>query len=223
MRNLTPLSATTAAVAAGTWAASAYLDAKYAIRKDIDGLRRLRRGAKEYAQLVKDDKVCVWYSLEEQCKKSWDKRAIWSRDGIYTFGQMHNESLQYANWMLEQGVKPGDLVAMYMTNTPQFMFVWWACTAIGAAPAFINYNLEGKALMHCLEVCQTPLLIVDEDEGCRKRIEQSRADIEAKGMKIAVLDGKLKGEVASKPTTRPADQLRSGTKGSFPYCLIYTR
>jgi acyl-coenzyme A synthetase/AMP-(fatty) acid ligase len=103
------------------------------------------------------------------------------------------------------------------------MFVWYACAAIGAAPAFINFNLEGKALMHCLDVCQTRVLIVDEDAGCQQRISQSRSEIEARGTKIAVLDSALKQEIAAKPIVRPGDELRKGTKGSFPFCLIYTR
>lgn len=136
---------------------------------------------------------------------------------------MYEEILQYAQWMLEQGVKPGELVAMYMTNTPQFIFVWFACAAIGAAPAFINYNLEGKALMHCLAVCETKLLVVDEDAGCQKRIGLSKADIEERGTKIAILDSALRQEIAATPLVRPSDDLRKGMKGSFPYCLIYTR
>ncbi|EXJ62976.1 hypothetical protein A1O7_03420 [Cladophialophora yegresii CBS 114405] len=214
--------ATAAAVAAGSWATAAYLDAKFHLRKDLEFLGRMRRGAREYERVVSEDKVCIWYALEEQCQKSWNNRAIWTREGIYTFGQLYEESLRYAQWMLEQGVKPGDLVAMYMTNSAHFMFVWFACTAVGAAPAFINYNLEGKALMHCLDVCQSRLLIVDGDAGCQKRISQSKAEIEARGTKIAVLDSSLQEEIGARPVVRPGDELRKGTKGSFPYCLIYT-
>jgi acyl-CoA synthetase (AMP-forming)/AMP-acid ligase II len=136
---------------------------------------------------------------------------------------MYEETLRYAQWMLEQGIKPGELVGMYMTNSPQFMFVWFACAAVGAAPAFINYNLEGKALLHCLDVCETRLLIVDEDAGCQKRISESRTEIESRGMKIAIHDNTLRQEIAAKPATRPSDELRKGTKGAFPFCLIYTR
>ena len=217
------LTATAAAVAAGSLAGAAYLDGKFHIRKDLEALSRLRKGAKEYARVVKEDKVCFWYVVEEQCKKSWNRRAIWSREAEYTFGRLYEESVQYAQWMLEQGVKPGELVGMYMMNSPRFMSVWFACSAIGAAPAFINFNLEGKALMHCLEVCQMRLLIVDGNEGCQKRINQSRADIEAQGTKITVIDSTHKQKIAVRPIVRPGDELRKGTKGSFPYCLIYTR
>lgn len=172
---------------------------------------------------MKEDKVNLWYVLEETCKRHENRRAIWWRERSYTFRELHDETLRIAQWMLEQGARPGELVALYLTNSPHFMFSWFACMAIGAAPAFINYNLEGKALLHCLDVAQTRLLVVDDDAGCQARIEGSRADIESRGMKIAVLDDALKRAISSRPVVRPGDELRAGTKGDFPYCLIYTR
>jgi len=42
--------ATAAAVAAGSWAAGAYLDAKFHLRKDLTALRRLKVAEREYAR-----------------------------------------------------------------------------------------------------------------------------------------------------------------------------
>lgn len=64
---------------------------------------------------------------------------------------------------------------------------------------------------------------MDEDAGCQNRINVSRADIEAKGMKIAVLDNALEREISTKPTVRPGGEYRNGIQGSFPFCFIYTR
>jgi acyl-CoA synthetase (AMP-forming)/AMP-acid ligase II len=124
--------------------------------------------------------------------------------------------------MLEQGILPGELVGMYLINSPEFMVIWFATLCIGASPAFLNYNLEGKALLHCLEVCQTKLIIVDEDADCRRRIEECREAIEAGGAKIAVLDGALAADIAARPATRIDDSYRDSTKASTPYALIYT-
>lgn len=210
-------------MAAGSWAAAAYLDAKYHFREDLTLINRIKQGAKEYARAEKEDRVSLWYPFEEQCKKSWNRRGVWSREREYTYGECYEETVRYAQWLLEQGIKPGELVGIYLINSPQFMFIWFACLAVGAAPAFLNYNLEGKSLLHCLNVCDTKLLIVDQDAGCQRRINESQAEIKARGTKIAVLDQQLKQDIASKPVERPGDELRSGTKGSFPYCLIYTR
>jgi hypothetical protein len=213
----------TAAIAAGTWATAAYLDAKFHLRKDLDGIRRLKAGERDYAKAVKEDKVSLWYLLEDACKAHWNDRAIWTRERSYTFGEFYETTIKYASWMLEQGVRPGDLVAMYLINSAEFMMVWYATICIGAGPAFINYNLEGKALLHCLSVCESKLIIVDDDEGCQRRINGSRQEIESQGLNIVTLDTSLKQTISSRPATRPGNEYRNGVKGEFPYTLIYTR
>ncbi|ETN39988.1 uncharacterized protein HMPREF1541_04263 [Cyphellophora europaea CBS 101466] len=211
-----------AAVAAGTWATAAYLDAKFHVRKDLTLLRKLKQAEWDYKQQVKADRVNVWYIIAETCHRQWDDRAIWFRGRTISFGEFYEQTVRYANWMLDQGIQPGELVGMYLINSPEFMMIWFATLCIGAAPAFLNYNLEGKALLHCLQVCETKLIIVDDDEGCQSRIQGSRSAIEAKGTRIAVLDDALKAEVSARPAVCPENKYRDGTAGSFPYCLIYT-
>lgn len=111
---------------------------------------------------------------------------------------------------------------MYLHNSAEFLMIMFATLCIGAGPAFINYNLEGKALMHCLSVCETKLLIADPDEACQKRLNGSRDQIEASGARIVTLDNDLKRKIISGPVVVPGDEYRNGMKGSFPYCLIYT-
>jgi hypothetical protein len=67
----------TAAVAAGTWATAAYLDAKYHLSKDITILRKLKQAEKDYKKCVEQDRVNVWYIFQDSCYKHWDDRAIW--------------------------------------------------------------------------------------------------------------------------------------------------
>lgn len=125
--------------------------------------------------------------------------------------------------MLSQGVRPGDLVAMYLWNSPDFYMIWFAMWCLGAAPSFINYNLEGKALLHCLDVCQSKLIIVDSEANCQRRINESREEMEKRGMKIVTLDEDLRREIASQPLDVPGDEYRKDVKPEFPYALIYTR
>lgn len=125
--------------------------------------------------------------------------------------------------MLDQGVKRGELVAMYLHNSAEFLMIMFATLSIGAGPALINYNLEGKALMHCLAVCESKLLIVDDDSACQQRINGSRLDIEGTRMNIVTLDSSLKQRISSRAVAVPPDSLRKGMKGEEPYCLIYTR
>lgn len=124
--------------------------------------------------------------------------------------------------MLEQGVRPGDMVAMYLYNSADFLMIFFAAHCIGAAPALINYNLEGKPLMHCLAVCQTKLLIADPDQGCQQRLDRSRQEIQNAGTQIETLTSELKQEIKSRPVRVPEDKYRKGIKGDHPYALIYT-
>ncbi|KAF1991227.1 fatty-acyl-CoA synthase [Aulographum hederae CBS 113979] len=212
----------TAAAVAGTVTATAYLDAKFGIRKDIEGITRVKRSERDHDKQVLANRISPWYIIDEKCKLYWNRRAIWSRSGCYTYGEMHTGIARYANWLLEQDIKPGELVAMYLNNSPEFMIMWFACLCIGAAPAFINYNLEGKGLLHCLDVCETKLIIVDDDDAFRTRIEGSRADIEHRNTRIVYHTKQLMQEIAQKSPLSPGDEYRSNVKGSDPLCLIYT-
>ena len=185
-------------------------------------MRKFKKAEREYEKVVKEDRVSPWYILANTCNKYPELRAVWSREGTWTFGEFHDQTVQYAQWMLEQGVQPGDLVAMYLHNSADFLMIMFATMCIGAGPAFINYNLEGKALMHCLAVCQSKILIADPDKDCQRKLEGSRDDIEGAGTKIITLDPSLKKEIKSRPVVVPDDKYRSGMRGDFPYCLIYT-
>jgi acyl-coenzyme A synthetase/AMP-(fatty) acid ligase len=126
--------------------------------------------------------------------------------------------------MLQSGVQPGKLVAMYMMNRPEFLFAHLGSWAIGSAPAWINYNLAGDSLVHCLKVAEAKIIVVDEDAECRARIEEVRHRLEGElGMTIIVLDQLQKGEISRLEPKRPGDELRVGAKGKFPLFLFYTR
>lgn len=111
---------------------------------------------------------------------------------------------------------------MYLHNSAEFCIIFFALHCIGAFPALINYNLEGQALLHCLKVCESKLLILDTDRTCQWRVNASRKHIEGAGTKIVTLSPQLKQEIARMPVDIPADHLREGMKGSDPFCLIYT-
>lgn len=113
---------------------------------------------------------------------------------------------------------------MYMMNRPEFLFAHLGSWSIGSAPAWINYNLAGDSLFHCLKVSGAKVILVDEDQECRQRIEDIRQKLEEElGMTILILDNNLKGEISRSEPKRPEDSLRVGAKGKFPLFIFYTR
>ena len=87
----------------------------------------------------------------------------------------------------------------------------------------INFNLAGDALVHCLKVSGAKVVLVDEEDKVRSRVEGERRRIEELGMQIIVLSNDLKKSIAGKTAQRPDDSYRQGLKGSFPAALFYTR
>ncbi|GMF47175.1 unnamed protein product [[Candida] boidinii] len=64
----------------------------------------------------------------------------------------------------EYQVKPGDVVALDFTNKPLFIILWWACWNLSITPAFINYNIKGESLAHCIKIVKADHVFVDDPE-----------------------------------------------------------
>lgn len=124
---------------------------------------------------------------------------------------------------LELGVRPGDIVAFFLTNSPEFLMAWLGLWAIGCAPAMINFNLSGDALLHCLKVSGAKVMLVDDDDKIQARVaeEQPRMNSEI-GITSVVLTQDLKAATAAKPIQRPDDTYREGVKPDFPSAIFYT-
>lgn len=60
-----------------------------------------------------------------------DEVFIWSREGVYTRREAHDRVCQYAAYFLELGVRPGNFVAFYLENSPDFFLAWLGLWAIG--------------------------------------------------------------------------------------------
>lgn len=58
-----------------------------------------------------------------------------------------------AHWALTLGLKCGDIVALLMTNRPEFVAVWYGLAKVGVIASFINTNLSGELnSLHCSHV-----------------------------------------------------------------------
>ncbi|OBT90156.1 hypothetical protein VE02_00959 [Pseudogymnoascus sp. 03VT05] len=211
-----------AAVVAGTTAAAMYIDAKTGIGADITALKGFKRGGKIWEEAVAKKQASLYYLWEESALRKGNDECIWSREGCYTWTQAYDRVHQYAQWFLAEGVKPKDLVGVYLQNSPDFMLIWVALWSIGSAPALINYNLAGEALVHCLKISGATILLVDSDEALQARINESKSVIEGElNMRCVNLED-AKSVVVTLPAQRPGNELRDHVKGSDPMCLLYT-
>ncbi|CAO2649393.1 Nn.00g067780.m01.CDS01 [Neocucurbitaria sp. VM-36] len=215
-------SAAAASVAAISGLA-AYLNGKYHIGQDLRLLRFKSKAGRYYADLVKNKRQSLWYSFTPHVPKYSGNLCIWSRERSYTWQQVHDQAVQWAQFFLANGVKPGDLVATYLMNSADFMVIWLGLFCIGCAPAHLNYNLKGESLIHCLKVAGVKLVLVDSERECAARFETCREQVEKEfGVTSCTLDAALLEKVYSGPVDVPGDEYREHVIASDPTCLLYT-
>ena len=79
---------------------------------------------------AKTKRLSCFYFFEEAVRNYSDAEAIWSREGVYTWKETHTKACQYAGYFLGLGVRPGELVAFYLQNSPEFISAWLGLWAI---------------------------------------------------------------------------------------------
>ncbi|KAK8120685.1 AMP-binding enzyme [Apiospora kogelbergensis] len=211
-----------AASVAATTAGLAYLDAKYHVRQDWKIISGKKKASKLLEQAIKDKRVSQWYAFEKHAQLKPNDECIWWRPGSYTWAESYYRSCQFAQYFLAQGVKPGDLVALFMANSPDFLFAWLGLFAIGAAPAMINHNLSKAALLHCLGIAESPLIVADGRPELLARIDEVQEELAAKGVKVVKL-AEARPEINALRGERPGDELRDNVGPGSPFGLFYTR
>jgi len=167
----------------------------------------------------------LFYLFEEAAKANPNARAIWSRTGCYTYAELYTRVLRYANYFRAVlCIQPGTIVGLYSPNTPEFIFIWFGLWAIGCAPAMINFNLAGAALVHCIKLSGCKHIFVDNSMDVRARVEASGDDLREAGVNPVFLTGEFKANIAYEQlATRPPNSMRDHVKGTFPMALIYVR
>jgi acyl-coenzyme A synthetase/AMP-(fatty) acid ligase len=100
--------------------------------------------------------------------------------------------------------------------TPNSRLAIWA---IGAKPAFINYNLTGKALAHCIRVSTSKVAFVDAE--VRSNVTQELRD-ELPGIQFEVFTPELEADIAAIEPVREPDSARTDDKASNMAIVIYT-
>ncbi|KAF1938241.1 acetyl-CoA synthetase-like protein [Clathrospora elynae] len=218
--------ATTTAAAASLAAVSglvAYINGKYHVAQDLGVLRSGRRARAYYASLVKNKRLSLWYSFALHVPKYSSDLCIWTRNKSYTWQQVHDRAVQWAHFFLAHGVKPGDMVATYLMNSAEFMFIWLGLFCIGCAPAHLNNNLKGESLIHCLRMAGVKTVLVDAEDECIQRFDGVKVVVEKElGVVSVVVDEGLLEKVYSGPVNVPGDEYRENVVGSDPTCLLFT-
>lgn len=168
------------------------------------------------------DRLNPFYVLERHAQnKTQGARTLIIFEGkSWTYAQVYEQALKYGAWLRERhAVKPKDIVAVDCQNSDIFVFIWYGLWSIGAKPAFINYNLTGNALSHCVKAATTRLLLIDP-------LVADNVDDEVRaatpGVQYVVLTPDVHAEITATQPCRFPDKDRFEDKYENLAILIYT-
>lgn len=214
-------------------AAITYLDARLSLSHDVGLLSTLLGGRIGQAIVDKRDRWNAFYLLEERAQSPTycNQSFIVHRDREWSYSQTYEKVLRYGAWLKQRyGVRRNEIVAMDFMNSDTFIFLWFGLWAIGARPAFINYNLQGKALEHCLRASTARLLFVDPDirpsisDEVLTSIAQAdfRSGDSTGPVEVVVVTPDVEAEIDNVEPERSPDGDRAGARRSDMAILIYT-
>lgn len=221
----------TGAAAALAVAGGAWLTAKTSLDYDLFLLRNLLSSSGSARWASMRDRLNQFYTLEQHAtSRSTANHPFLLYDGkSYTFKQVYDISLRYGNWLKTKfGISAGEVVAMDFMNCANFVFIWFGLWAIGAKPAFINYNLASTPLVHSLRTSTARVILVDP-EVRESFTEEVMASLTANDFRenkgpaeVVFFDAALEAEAHSAQPKRYPDELRTGQTLSDLAILIYT-
>jgi fatty-acyl-CoA synthase len=87
--------------------------------------------------------------------------ALLSDCDILSYRELAERSNRVARWALEQGIRKGDAVCLFMPNRPDYMAIWLGISGVGGVVSLLNTNLRGASLAHCVDIGAPKHVVVD--------------------------------------------------------------
>ncbi len=163
--------------------------------------------------------------IESHLARWPDREAIWFEGESWTAADLERRANQYANWALASGRSPGDTVALFMENCPDYIAFWIGMLKVGVKTALINTNLTDKGLAHCIEIVGAACLVINQPLA--GQAETARPFFPA-GFQVWSVHGggdgllDLDAQLAGITTDRPPRKWRADQKSGDVALYIYT-
>lgn len=189
------------------------------------------KNALNSSSLEKKDRVNAFYNLENHAKANTTANHpfLVYEGTTWTYKEAYVTVLKYAAWLkTNYAIAPKEVVALDFMNSPKFIFIWLALWSLGASPAFINYNLTSKPLLHCVKTSTARIIFVDDEvkEMLSSDVLEALGSVEfrdGKGpVEVVYFGADLEQEILTLEGFREPDTSRSGATMTSMSLLIYT-
>nr|XP_048275423.1 long-chain fatty acid transport protein 6 [Myodes glareolus] len=127
-------------------------------------LKVVRYGIQMTIYKVRGELVTVLDKFLSHARRQPQKAFIIYEGDVYTYGDVDKRSNRVAHAFLSHSsLKRGDVVALLMSNEPDFIHVWFGLAKLGCVVAFLNSNIRLSSLLHCIGTCEPAAVVVGGD------------------------------------------------------------
>jgi fatty-acyl-CoA synthase len=121
------------------------------LRGDLTFLRGLWRAIRLTSPIARNPRRIFPLLVDDLAAHHGDKPALVSERESLTYRTLAERSCRYARWAMAERVGKGDVVALLMTNRPEYVAIWLGIIRAGGTVALLNTNLTGPALAFCID------------------------------------------------------------------------
>jgi len=100
--------------------------------------------------------------ISTQAAKRHKKVALFVDDEKISYGQILEKVDKLAVYFKEQGIEEGDTVALFLRNSPEFIYAIFAISKIGAISVPVNTFLKSEELDYILQDSKAKMLVASQ-------------------------------------------------------------
>ncbi|XP_052597425.1 long-chain fatty acid transport protein 6 [Peromyscus californicus insignis] len=127
-------------------------------------LKVVRYGIQMEIYKLRGELVTVLDKFLSHARRQPQKAFIIYEGDVYTYEDVDKTSNRVAHAFLNHSsLKRGDVVALLMSNEPDFIHVWFGLAKLGCVVAFLNSNIRCNSLLHCICTCEPTAVVVGGD------------------------------------------------------------
>ncbi len=128
--------------------------------------------------------------LPEMVAEEYGDRTLYIfQDEKQNFEELSHRSSRLASSLVENGVEPGDRVALYIPNSLQFPETFFGVIKTGAVPVPLNLRIPPRTLTYVIEDSEAKTLIASDLETSVSSPERARELFESTDIEKMIIPG----------------------------------